>query len=180
MGSYGTRIVFVRMPADQKKAGQKQLSEGQKTQIKECFDLFDMDGSGSIDAKELETAMRGLGFKPTAEDAQRIIALSDDDKGLEDGAGEMEYDEFLVMMTDKMLNFKPEDDVIEAFQQMDADKNGKVAFSELKAMIKHCGLEAQYNDDDIRLMIDAASGDGPHDELDQDDFLRVMKKHGVY
>merc|ERR1712039_1155577 len=118
--------------------------------------------------------------KPTAEDAKRIIALSDDDKGLEDGAGEMEYDEFLVMMTDKFLNFKPEDDVIEAFQQMDTDKNGKVEHAELKAMIKQCGLEAQYSDEDIRVMIDAASGDGCHEELDQDDFLRVMKKHGVY
>ena len=31
-----------------------QLSEEQKQEIKEAFDLFDTDGSGSIDAKELK------------------------------------------------------------------------------------------------------------------------------
>merc|ERR1712113_110684 len=132
----------------------KELTGDQQKQIKECFDLFDMDNSGSTDAKELETAMRGLGFKPTAEDAKRIIALSDDDKGADDGAGEMEYDEFLIMMTDKFLNFDPKDDVIEAFQQIDTDKDGKIQFDELKAMMKQVGCDS-YSDDDIRLMIDA-------------------------
>merc|ERR1712176_1726516 len=145
----------------------------QQKQIKECFDLFDMDGSGSIDAKELETAMRGLGFRPTAEDAKRIIALSDDDKGAEDCAGEMEYYEFLIMMTDKFLNFDPKDDVIEAFTQIDANKDGIVKFDELKAMCQQIGCDT-YSDDDLRFMIDAASGDGAHDEFDQEDFLCVM------
>jgi len=41
---------------------QKELTDEQKTEIKEAFDLFDTDGSGSIDAKELKVAMRALGF----------------------------------------------------------------------------------------------------------------------
>ena len=56
---------------DQKKGGKKsknkdtfrqQLSEKQKKDIKEAFDLFDADGSGVIDIKELKVALRALGF----------------------------------------------------------------------------------------------------------------------
>ena len=42
----------------------REISEEQKQEIKEAFDLFDTDGSGSIDAKELKVAMRALGFEP--------------------------------------------------------------------------------------------------------------------
>ncbi|CAE7369472.1 CTN [Symbiodinium necroappetens] len=43
---------------------QKELTEEQKQEIKEAFDLFDTDGSGEIDSKELKVAMRALGFEP--------------------------------------------------------------------------------------------------------------------
>ena len=38
-----------------------ELTEEQKQEIREAFDLFDTDGSGTIDAKELKVAMRALG-----------------------------------------------------------------------------------------------------------------------
>ena len=56
---------------DQKKGGKKsknkdtfrqELSEKQKKDIKAAFDLFDVDGSGVIDIKELKVALRALGF----------------------------------------------------------------------------------------------------------------------
>ena len=40
----------------------KQLTEEQKMKIKEAFKIFDTDGSGVIDQKELEFAMKKLGF----------------------------------------------------------------------------------------------------------------------
>ena len=41
----------------------QELNEEQKAEIKEAFDLFDTDGSGSIDPKELRAAMQSLGFE---------------------------------------------------------------------------------------------------------------------
>lgn len=37
-----------------KKAAKIELNETQKQEIKEAFDLFDIDGSGTIDVKELK------------------------------------------------------------------------------------------------------------------------------
>ena len=39
------------------------LSEDEILEIKEAFDLFDSDGGGSIDPKELKAAMTSLGFE---------------------------------------------------------------------------------------------------------------------
>ena len=38
-----------------------ELTEEQRQEIREAFDLFDTDGSGTIDGKELKVAMRALG-----------------------------------------------------------------------------------------------------------------------
>ena len=38
------------------------LSDGQKQELKEAFDLFDTDGAGAIEAKELKVALRALGI----------------------------------------------------------------------------------------------------------------------
>ncbi len=51
-----------------KKGGRTGLTEEQKAEIREAFDLFDTDGSGTIDAKELKVAMRALGFEPKKEE----------------------------------------------------------------------------------------------------------------
>merc|ERR1712051_942260 len=44
----------------------RDITEEQKQEIKEAFDLFDTDGSGNIDQKELKVAMRALGLVPRA------------------------------------------------------------------------------------------------------------------
>merc|ERR1712054_594658 len=59
---------------------QKELTEEQKQEIKEAFDLFDTDGSGNIDAKELKVAMRALGFEPKKDEILKAFRLFDDDE----------------------------------------------------------------------------------------------------
>ncbi len=44
------------------KRRRQELSEEQKQEIKEAFDLFDTDKTGTIDYHELKVAMRALGF----------------------------------------------------------------------------------------------------------------------
>ena len=74
-----------------------ELTDEQKQEIREAFDLFDTDGSGTIDAKELRVAMRALGFEPKKEEIKKMIA--DIDK---DDSGSIDFNEFLEMMTAKM------------------------------------------------------------------------------
>ena len=57
-----------------------ELTEEQKQEIKEAFDLFDTDGSGTIDAKELKVAMRALGFEPKKQHLIQICLIKMLDK----------------------------------------------------------------------------------------------------
>ena len=52
----------------QSKKVKSDLTEEQRQEIKEAFDLFDSEGNGVIDAKELKVAMRALGFEPKKEE----------------------------------------------------------------------------------------------------------------
>merc|ERR1712207_93920 len=81
---------------------QKELTEEQKQEIKEAFDLFDTDGSNTIDAKELKVAMRALGFEPKKEEIRKMIADAD-----RDGSGVIDFPEFLDMMTQRMAERDP-------------------------------------------------------------------------
>ena len=73
--------------------------------------MFDTDGSGNIDQKELKVAMRALGFEPKREEIKKMIA--DVDK---DGSGVIDYPEFLDMMTQKMAERDPREEMLKAFR----------------------------------------------------------------
>ena len=82
---------------NQKKV-RSELTEEQRQEIKEAFDLFDSEGTGKIDAKELKVAMRALGFEPKKEEVRRI--LQDIDKH---GDGTINFDDFMEIMSVKVV-----------------------------------------------------------------------------
>ena len=110
------------------------MSEEQKQEIREAFDLFDTDGSQTIDAKELKVAMRALGFEPNKDEIKKMIA--DIDK---DGNGTIEFDEFLAMMTAKMGERDSREEIMKAFRLFDDDETGKISFKNLKRVAKELG-----------------------------------------
>ena len=84
-------------PQNQKRF-RSDLTEEQRQEIKEAFDLFDTESTGVIDAKELKVAMRALGFEPKKEEVRRILQEID-----KSGEGVIRYEEFLDIMTQKMV-----------------------------------------------------------------------------
>merc|ERR1712010_273423 len=97
----------------------KGLTDDQIQEIREAFDLFDTDGSGTIDAKELKVAMRALGIEPKKEEIKKMI--SDIDK---DGSGTIDFNEFLEMMTAKMGEKDSKEEILKAFRLFDDDETG--------------------------------------------------------
>jgi centrin-1 len=56
---------------EQKKI-KNELTEEQRNEIKEAFDLYDVNGIGKIEAKELKTALRALGIDCKKEEIKHI------------------------------------------------------------------------------------------------------------
>merc|ERR1712028_180912 len=149
-----------------------ELTEEQKQEIREAFDLFDTDGSGTIDAKELKVGMRALGFEPKKEEIQKMI--SDIDK---DGNGDIDFEEFLGMMTAKMGERDSREEILKAFRLFDDDETGKISFKNLKRVAKELG--ENMTDDELMEMIEEADRDGDN-EINEEEFFRIMKKTNLY
>ncbi|CAI8038001.1 Centrin-1 [Geodia barretti] len=158
--------------AKKRAAPKAELTEEQKQEIREAFDLFDADGSGAIDAKELKVAMRALGFEPKKEEIRRMIA--DIDK---DGSGTIDFNEFLHMMTAKMGEKDSKEEILKAFRLFDDDETGKISFNNLKRVAKELG--ENLTDEELQEMIDEADKDGDS-EVSEAEFLRIMKKTNMY
>lgn len=97
------------------------MTESQKAEIKEAFDLFDTNGSGIIDMKDLKVALRALGFEPAKEEIKRLIsdlnnnsANRDRDKDKE-GQVMIDFNDFLEIMTTKMSEKDSSEELEKAF-----------------------------------------------------------------
>lgn len=156
-----------------KKSGPKfELSDAQKTDIKEAFDLFDNECTGFIEVKELKVAIRALGFEPKKEEIKRMIAEID-----KDGSGRISFNDFLHLMTMKMAEKDTKEEILKAFRLFDDDDTGKISFKNLKKVARELG--ERLTDEELHEMIDEAdlNNDG---EVDQEEFLRIMKKTSLY
>lgn len=65
-------------------------------EIREAFRVFDKDGNGFISAPELRHVMANLGEKLTDEEIDEMIREAD-----LDGDGQVNYEEFVTLMTSK-------------------------------------------------------------------------------
>ena len=100
-------------------------------ELRKCFILFDTNGDGQLDKKEL---INGL------------LLVDDDQQNIEkevnrvmdiidvDGNGFIEYEEFLRASLDKNILLSPENVKI-AFQLFDKDNKGCISPAELKAVM---------------------------------------------
>eukprot|EP01022_Parablepharisma_sp_SALTPOND_P036389 TRINITY_DN98_c0_g1_i2.p9 TRINITY_DN98_c0_g1~~TRINITY_DN98_c0_g1_i2.p9 ORF type:complete len:193 (-),score=39.51 TRINITY_DN98_c0_g1_i2:2918-3496(-) len=158
-----------------------ELTEEQKQEIKEAFDLFDTDGSGTIDAKEFKVAMRALGFEPSKEEVRKMMAEAD-----REGKGTIDYQDFLEMMQIKMVpNFynrkqaerDPVEEMRKAFRLFDTEGRKQIGFKEIKRVAKELG--ESMTDEELNEMIAEADKDGDG-EITEEDFIRIMKKTNLF
>merc|ERR1712193_507297 len=142
-------------------------TEEQKVEIKEAFELFDTDGSGSIASGVLKVAMKALGFEPKPGEIEKLIHSVDDD-----GDGEMDYDDFERMMSRKILDKDQKDDLLKAFGLFDDDQTGKISLKNLKRIAKDLG--ETMSEEELMEVITESDKDGDG-ELSMEEFLAVMK-----
>merc|ERR1712159_765397 len=91
---------------DAKKYERPGLTSDEVEEIKEAFDLFDDDGSGAISVNELTSAMKSLGFDVKHAVVYNMVANLDSD-----GSGEIEFDEFLEVMTAKISDKNTKEEI---------------------------------------------------------------------
>lgn len=148
-----------------------QLSDEQKQEIREAFDQFDTDGSGSIDAKELKIVMRALGFDLSREEIRTLMR-----KVVGGEAPAIDFNLFMQMMGDIIQKRDPIAEIQKAFELFDKDGNGSISLKDLKAATIELG--ENLTDEEIRLMVGEADRDFDG-EVNFKEFEHVMRQVGL-
>lgn len=143
-----------------------ELSDEQKQEIKEAFELFDTDKDGCVDYHELKVAMRALGFDMKKAEVLKI--LRDHDKT---GHGLMDFEDFAKIMSERILARDPMDEIRRAFQLFDDDNTGKISLRNLRRVAKEIG--DRLEDDELQAMIDEFDLD-QDGEINEQEFFAIM------
>merc|ERR1719218_455052 len=88
-----------------------------------------------------------------------------------DGSGQIEFPEFLEMMTGKMGEKDTKEEILKVFKLFDDDATGKISFKNLKRVAKELG--ENMTEEELQDMIDQADRDGDG-EINPDEFHRNM------
>mmetsp|Transcript_44859 Transcript_44859/g.71619 ORF Transcript_44859/g.71619 Transcript_44859/m.71619 type:complete len:205 (+) Transcript_44859:71-685(+) len=146
------------------------LTEEQIEEFKEAFRLFDKDGSGTISNDELGTVMRSLGQNPSDQELTDLVEEVDID-----GNGEIDFQEFLLMMAKKMNAVDSEQEIREAFKVFDKEGTGSISSAYLRHIMTTMG--DRLSDDEVDEMIQEADIDGDGD-IDYDEFVKMLAGAG--
>ena len=95
------------------------LTTSQKNDLQEAFDLFDKDGDETISVNELGALFRCFGARKNPQELQEILEKYD-----EDGSGEIEFEEFVAMMAETILEPDVDPELTEAYRVFDRNDGG--------------------------------------------------------
>lgn len=144
------------------------LTEDEVEEIREAFNLFDTDGSGTIDPRELKAAMQSLGFEAKNPTIYNMIADLD-----RQGQGAIDFEEFLDAITSKLGDKESREGIQKIFNLFDDDKTGTINIKNLKRVARELG--ETMTEEELREMIERADSNGDG-EISFEDFYTIMTK----
>eukprot|EP01083_Nonionella_stella_P013487 37948_1 len=93
-----------------------ELTQDEITELREIFNLVDEDRGGSISKEELQQLMATVGIHTTQAEIDQIVAEID-----KNNDGEIQFEEFVAVMSHKVSTAYSSDDVVEAFRLFSLD-----------------------------------------------------------
>ncbi|OHT05217.1 Caltractin [Tritrichomonas foetus] len=136
-------------------------------EVRDAFDLFDLNRDGVIDPDELKTALNSLGFEFSQQEIQRIIMELDPNN-----TGTIDFHNFSDLIHSKMAERDQIDQIQMAFDMLDFDKTHKITFKNLKQIAKELG--ENITDQEIREMLNEADTDNDG-EISFEEFFALVR-----
>ena len=142
------------------------LTEDEIEEIREAFNLFDTDGSGSIDPRELKAAMQSLGFESKNPTIYQMIA------DLENAGSSIDFETFLDAITKKLGDKESKAGIEKIFELFDDDGTNTINLANLKRVARELG--ETMTAEELEEMLSRAATNG--EEITFDDFYNIMTK----
>ena len=168
-GKKAQKVSSKQAAFDPKNYEKNGLTEDEVLEIKEAFDLFDSDHSGTIDTEELKQALSNLGIDAKNQTLQNM--MNDIDKNQ---SGTIDFDEFIDMMTAKMSDKDAPKDLRKVFDLFIGDDTAdKIELRHLKRVAKELG--ENMTDDELNEIIVRADTD-KDGKVSFEEFYAIMTK----
>lgn len=144
------------------------FTEERLAELRDVFNLFDEDGSGSLDAEELNFVLRSVGLAPSKSEVRRMIDEVD-----ADGSGMIEWPEFLFLMSKNVV--KPDEQHRFAFEFFDKGKEGKIQKDDFVKQMQ--SLSKDFTAEELEMMFEEAKfEDGDTEQLTYKEFVKMMMR----
>ena len=147
------------------------LSNDEVDEIRQAFDLFDTNGTGKIDPKELKAAMQSLGFDTKNQTIYTLIADLDTPEAAKNGG--VNFDDFVGSINNKLGDKESKEGIHRIFELFIDDPNADtITLSSLKKIAQELG--ENMSAEELKDMLERASANGT--ELTFDEFYEIMTK----
>ena len=138
-------------------------------EIKEAFDLFDVDNTGTINPVDLQVALKNHGFDNKNPIVYNMIA-GIDGKELE----KVNFGEFLDLLASEGVDSSSSEEIFKLFSLFDVEKTGFIELKNFKKIARELG--ETLDEQEIIEIIKKSDLDGDG-RVSFEDFYNIMKKN---
>ena len=136
-------------------------------EIKEAFDLFDYEGVGSIDPKELQASMTALGYE--ARNQTLFTAIGE-------AQGAIDFGRFFELLTARLSGRGSKEGLKRVFALFDDEKTGFISIKNLRRVVKEVG--ESIDDAELQEMIERADLDNDG-LISEEEFYAIMTRRSI-
>mmetsp|Transcript_66983 Transcript_66983/g.187026 ORF Transcript_66983/g.187026 Transcript_66983/m.187026 type:complete len:168 (-) Transcript_66983:35-538(-) len=143
------------------------ITQDEIEEIKEAFDLFDVDGTQRINPKDLKMAIQSLNLR-----RNQVVQhmLSDLER---QGAKPLDFSGFVDLMSAKMGERDTREDVSKVFRLFDDDRTGTINIRNLQRIARELGESCTIEDLEEMIARADSNGDG---QVTVEDFYALMTR----
>lgn len=146
---------------------EKVLSIEEYNEIVDAFNLFDKDGSNTIDVGELRDSLKVLGIHMNLNEVKLLMEKAD-----KDGSGTIDLEEFLPLMASKFEARDQQSEIAKAFKAYDDDDNGRIELHNLQNAADTLGIDVTLEELEEMMRIGDLKNQG---YVDLEDFMNLME-----
>ncbi|KAF7454631.1 EF-hand [Pyrenophora tritici-repentis] len=160
-----------------------ELTEEQREEIGEAFNLFDLDKDGYIDYHELKVAMKALGFDLPKQEILAILQQHgtpspqggakqqrQQNQYAAPGRQLLSFQSFQTLMAQRILSRDPRDEILRAFELFDEGNKGTITLQDLSRVARELGEALSH--DELVAMIEEFDMDNDN-AISRDEFIQI-------